>query len=296
MMGRSAVSISVFFPCYNEEENVGRVVGRAKEMLEGMGADYEIIIVDDGSKDRTGQIADELAKGDGHIRVVHHRPNRGYGGALQSGFRTATKRLVFFTDGDGQFDIGEIKKLLEILEPQRFLATEDKTRGQDARDTEKHGQDARDTEKHGQDARDTEKRGQDARDTEKRGQDARDTSKYDIVCGYRLNRQDPFIRKLNGWLWTRLVNLLFGMNIRDIDCAFKLFRREIFDHIKMSSGGALISAEILARATRSGYRITQAGVHHYPRTAGSQTGAKLKVILRAFKELFSLYNRIRRGE
>jgi glycosyltransferase involved in cell wall biosynthesis len=230
------VSISVFFPCYNEEGNVGRVVGRAKEVLEQMGADYEIIIVDDGSKDRTGQIADELAKRDNRIKVIHHSPNGGYGAALQSGIRAATKELIFFTDGDGQFDTVEIKLLLPLIEQN------------------------------------------------------------DIVCGYRLNRNDPVIRKINGWLWTKLVCLLFGMRIRDIDCAFKMFRREVFDHIKMSSSGALISAEILARATRSGCRITEAGVHHYPRTAGKQTGAKLKVILRAFKELFSLYNRIRRGE
>jgi hypothetical protein len=89
---------------------------------------------------------------------------------------------------------------------------------------------------------------------------------------------------------------LFGMKIRDIDCAYKLFKREIFDHIEMSSGGALISAEILARATRAGYKITEVGVHHYPRTAGKQTGAKMSVILRAFKELFALYNRIRKGQ
>jgi glycosyltransferase involved in cell wall biosynthesis len=235
-MSRRPVSISVFFPCYNEQENVLRVVGRAREVLEGMGADYEIIVVDDGSKDRTGQIADELAKRDNRIKVIHHSPNRGYGAAVQSGFCAARKEFVFFTDGDGQFDIGEMPALLPLME------------------------------------------------------------KNDIVCGYRLNRNDPVIRKINGWLWTKLVCLLFGMRIRDIDCAFKLFRREVFDHIKMSSSGALISAEILARATRSGYRIAQAGVHHYPRTAGKQTGANLRVILRAFKELFSLYNRIRKGE
>jgi hypothetical protein len=97
-------------------------------------------------------------------------------------------------------------------------------------------------------------------------------------------------------MWTRLVNLLFGMSIRDIDCAFKLFKTEIFDGMKLSSAGALISAEILARATQRGYRIAEVGVHHYPRTAGKQTGAKLKVIIKAFKELFKLYNRIRNGQ
>jgi glycosyltransferase involved in cell wall biosynthesis len=235
ILSERPLAISVFFPCYNEEENVGRVVGRAREVLEAMGAEYEIIIVDDGSKDRTGEIADELAGKDSRIKVVHHSPNRGYGAALQSGFRAATKKLVFFTDGDGQFDIGEIRMLLPMIE------------------------------------------------------------KNDIVCGYRLNRQDLFIRKLNGWLWTRLVNLLFGMRIRDIDCAFKLLKREVVADMQMLSSGALISAEILARATRRGCRITQVGVHHYPRTAGKQTGASPKVILRAFKELFALYKKIKKS-
>ena len=82
------------------------------------------------------------------------------------------------------------------------------------------------------------------------------------------------------------------MKVRDIDCAFKLYKREIFDDIEMHSTGALIDTEILARAIQRGYTITQKGVHHYPRTAGSQTGAKLGVILRAFKELFRLRRQI----
>jgi glycosyltransferase involved in cell wall biosynthesis len=233
---KRTLSISVFFPCYNEQENIRRTAEKATEVLKGLGCDYEIILVNDGSKDRTGQVADELAKEDGHIRAVHHPQNKGYGAALQSGIRAAKKELTFFTDGDGQFDINEIKLLLALIEQN------------------------------------------------------------DIVCGYRLDRKDPMMRKLNGWMWTRLVNLLFGMRIRDIDCAFKLFRSEVFYGMKMSSGGALISAEILARATRRGYRIAEVGVHHYPRTAGKQTGANMKVILRAFKELFALYNRIRKGQ
>jgi glycosyltransferase involved in cell wall biosynthesis len=229
-------SISVFFPCYNEQENIRRTAEKATEALAGIGCDYEIILVNDGSKDDTGRIADELAAEDGHIRAVHHPQNMGYGAALQTGIRAAKKDYVFFTDGDGQFDINEIKLLLPLIESN------------------------------------------------------------DIVCGYRLDRKDPFMRKLNGWMWTQLVNLLFGMRIRDIDCAFKLFRSEVFTGMKMSSGGALISAEILARATRRGFRIAEVGVHHYPRTAGKQTGANMKVILRAFKELFALYNRIRKGQ
>jgi glycosyltransferase involved in cell wall biosynthesis len=227
------VSISVFFPCYNEQENVGRTVEKALNVLEKLNADFEVIVVDDGSSDETERIADEIAGDHDKVKVVHHERNLGYGAALQSGFKAATKELVFYTDGDGQFDINEMPPLLDLME------------------------------------------------------------QYDIVSCYRLNRRDPLIRKINGWCWTRLVCLLFGLKVRDIDCAFKLYKREIFDRIELSSSGALIDAEILARAARKGYRITQKGVHHYPRTAGAQSGANIRVILRAFKELFKLQRRIR---
>lgn len=232
---RNVISISVFFPCYNEQENVGRTTEKALMVLEKLNADFEVIIVDDGSSDDTRRIADEMAGRDDRVKVVCHERNLGYGAALQSGFGAATKELVFYCDGDGQFDISEMPPLLELMEH------------------------------------------------------------YDIVSCYRLNRQDPAIRKINAWCWTKLVCLLFGLRIRDIDCAFKLYKREIFDNMELSSTGALIDAEILARASRKGYRITQKGVHHYPRTAGEQSGANLKVILRAFKELFKLQRRIRSG-
>jgi glycosyltransferase involved in cell wall biosynthesis len=229
------VSISVFFPCYNEQDNVERTVEQALAVLRKLNADFEVVIVDDGSSDATGQIADEISRRDSRVKVVHHHPNLGYGAALQSGFKAATKKIVFYTDGDGQFDISEMPPLLPLME------------------------------------------------------------QYDIVSCYRLNRQDNLIRRLNGWAWTKLVCFLFNIKIRDIDCAFKLYKREIFDNIQMSSLGALISAEVLARAARKGYSITQKGVHHYPRTAGAQTGANLKVILRAFKELFKLRSQILSG-
>jgi len=232
---KPAVSISVFFPCYNEQDNITRMIEQSLAVLEELAADFEIIIVDDGSSDTTGRIADRIAESDSRVKVVHHQTNLGYGAALQSGFRAATKELVFYTDGDGQFDIAEMPPLLPLLD------------------------------------------------------------QYDIVSCYRLNRQDSLIRKINGWGWTKIVSLFFGMKVRDIDCAFKLYKREIFDNIVLVSTGALIDAEILARAVRRGYTITQRPVHHYPRKAGSQTGANLRVIFRAFKELFKLRRQIRRA-
>jgi len=231
---RHGLSLSVFYPCYNEEASVERVTLAALKAVRRITDDFEIIIVNAGSKDRTAESADRLAKEHAGVRAVHNNPNLGYGGALQRGFREARKEWVFYTDGDGQFDFEEIDKLLPLLD------------------------------------------------------------QYDIVSAYRLHRQDPFIRKVNAFCWTTLVNTLFRLWLRDIDCAFKLYPRKLFDEIEMKSMGALIDTEILARAKRLGYTIGQIGVHHYPRTAGQQTGANFKVILRAFKELFKLRKEIKR--
>jgi glycosyltransferase involved in cell wall biosynthesis len=229
-------SLSVFLPCYNEQDNVKSTVANALAVLEKLTDDYELIIVNDGSRDNTGKIADSLAAANPRIRVVHHPVNLGYGAALQSGFKAASKKLVFYTDGDGQFDMNELPPLMPLID------------------------------------------------------------EYDIVSCYRINRQDPFMRKVNAFFWTILVNLVFDMHIRDVDCSFKLYKREIFDNIQMKSTGALIDAEVLARAFRKGYTVVQRGVHHYPRKAGVQTGAKLSVIIKAFKELFKLRRQIREDE
>ena len=227
------LSISAFFPCYNEEANVESTTQAMLNKFRRISDDFEIIIVNDGSRDRTGEIADQLAREHTCVRVVHNETNFGYGGALQRGFRAATKHWVFYTDGDGQFDVDEIDQLLALID------------------------------------------------------------RYDIVSAYRLNRQDSLMRKLNALAWTTLVNVVFRMRVRDIDCAFKLFPRRLFDEMTLKSHGALIDTEILARATRLGYRIGQVGVHHYPRTAGRQSGASPRVILRAFKELIALHRDIR---
>ena len=228
-------SISVFFPCYNEEANVENTTVAALKMCRRLFPDFEIIIVNDGSKDRTGEIAERLAATHPEVRAVHNSPNRGYGGALQRGFRECRKEWVFYTDGDGQFDFEEMDRILPLL------------------------------------------------------------ARFDIVSAYRLDRRDPLIRKLNAFCWTTLVNIMFRFRVRDVDCAFKIYPRQLFDEIEMKSNSALIDTEVLARASRLGYTIGQVGVHHFPRLAGTQTGAQFTTILRAFRELFALWREIKRS-
>jgi len=226
-------SLSVFFPAYNEEANVERMVLNFNAILPQVADNYEIIIVNDGSKDGTREIADRLVKEDQKVRAVHLEKNQGYGAAVRSGIKACTKEYLFFTDGDGQFDVSQLSLLIPLV------------------------------------------------------------SEYDGVIGFRLNRQDPWVRKLNAWAWNRLVRLMFGLKVRDIDCAFKLFHRKVFKVIELESTGAMISTEMLVKIKDKGYRLQEVGVLHSPRLAGKQTGANLRVVLRAFKELFRFHRRFR---
>jgi len=225
-------SLTVFFPCYNEKDSVRPLTEKALRVLPEICEDYEVLLIDDGSTDGTAELADRLAQEYPAVRVIHHPHNKGYGAALQSGFRGASKTYVFYTDGDGQFDLEELPSLLSLMQ------------------------------------------------------------QYDVVSAYRLNRQEGLIRKLNAYCWTRLVGVLFDLKLKDIDCAFKLYKKADLDAIEMVSTGALIDTEILARLRRKGCTIAQVGVHHYPRIAGTATGANIKVILKAFRELFKLRKRI----
>ncbi len=226
--------ITIIFPAYNEEENITKAVEQAIHCLELLFLDWEIIVVNDGSRDRTGQIIDGLARQDSRIRVVHHGKNEGYGAALRSGIQRAHKELIFFCDSDLQFHLNELLLLLAWIE------------------------------------------------------------QYDIVIGYRFRRSDPFYRRLNALGWKMLVRLLLGLKVRDIDCAFKLFRGAVFRASGINSVGAMVNTEILVQATRMGFKIKEVPVTHFPRLNGKQTGANLWVILKAFKEIFRLYHRLQK--
>ena len=222
------LSISAVLPAYNEEQVIAASVAAMVKTLEGLEADYEVIVVDDGSRDRTAEIVSGLRLENQRLRLVSHERNQGYGAAVWTGFTSAEKELVFLTDGDRQFDVDELGLLLPLLDGA------------------------------------------------------------DLAIGYRRKRADPLIRLLNAWGWKMLVNGLFGYTARDIDCAFKLFRRRVLDRVDVHSRGATFSAEFLIKARRFGYVIREQSVSHYPRPAGQATGARPAVILRAFRELLDL--------
>ena len=225
--------LTLVFPVFDEEENVGPLLASAVSLGRRLGRDFEIVVVDDGSRDDSAKHIEAARALHPEITCVHHPANRGYGAALRSGLRAARGALVFFSDADLQFDLAELEHLLAH------------------------------------------------------------TEEFDVVAGVRTPRRDPFGRRLLAFGWGTLVNALFDLSVRDIDCAFKLFRREVLDAIPIASLGAFVNTEILVRARAAGFRIRQVPVTHRPRRAGRAKGATPRVIVRALVELAMLYRELR---
>jgi glycosyltransferase involved in cell wall biosynthesis len=231
--GRLA-ELSYFFPAHNEEANLRGLVEEALATLPGLAESFEIVIVNDGSKDATPQIADELVVTHPQVRAVHHPTNLGYGAALRSGFAAARYANLAFTDGDRQFKVADLGRLIE-----RFQA-----------------------------------------------------GGADAVVGYRIKRADPLVRTVYARLYRLANRIFFGLTVRDVDCACKLFSRASLAGVNVESGGAFFSAELLIKLRARGRRLAEVGVPHYPRTAGSPTGAKPQVVLRAVRDFWLLRLRL----
>lgn len=116
MITNKDIRLSVFFPAYYDEKNIDKVVNKAVQVLEELQLkDYEITIIEDGSPDKTAEVADRLAEQHPKVKVVHHEKNKGYGATLWEGFTTARFEYVFYTDGDNQFDLDELKKFVALI-------------------------------------------------------------------------------------------------------------------------------------------------------------------------------------
>lgn len=235
-------SLTIFFPMWNEELYIRQAIGAAQEVCEELYAnqeigDYELIVINDASTDKTGIIAEELASANPKIRVVHHPKNRKLGGSLKSGFAAASGELILYTDADMPVDLVEIHKACRLMRVYNC----------------------------------------------------------DIVTAYRLDRTSEGPRRaVYSFVYNWIIRLVFGLYLRDVNFAFKLFHRRIFNHIQLVSEGSFISAELLVRASRLGYRTMQYGVDFFPRTRGDSTLASPSVIVKMLVELTRLWYRLRR--
>jgi glycosyltransferase involved in cell wall biosynthesis len=223
-------SLSVFFPAYNEEQNIAVTVTKAVAFLKTLKIPWEIIVVNDGSKDRTAEVVSELIKKNPALRLVSQE-NGGYGKALRAGFENAKFEWVTYTDSDGQFDFSEAQKLMDLADT------------------------------------------------------------CDAVWGFRIKRRDNLKRNILARIWGLSVRLLFGLQLRDTDCGFKLIRMSAIKKVLplVSTRGAMINAELAIKLKRAGFKIGEVGVNHFPRSAGQQGGASLPVAVKSYLELFKLW-------
>jgi glycosyltransferase involved in cell wall biosynthesis len=226
--------LSVVLPCHDDEANVADAIRTAAAAAARVAADYEILVVDDGSTDGTAKAASRFVDGAGHVRLLVHPHNRGYGSAVRTGLESASMPWVLLTDADLQFDLRD-------LEDFAMLARS-----------------------------------------------------ADLIAGRRVLRQDPLSRRVCGALWSALVRRMFRLPVRDVDCAFKLIRRELLDGIELSSTGGMISAELLVRCLARGGRLIEHGVRHRPRLGGRRSGARPAVVLHALNELAREQRELRR--
>ena len=205
----TAPGLSFFFPAYNDGGTIASLVIRAVQAASRLTHDFEIIVDNDGSADDTAVILDELARTYPQVRVVHHTVNRGYGAALRTGFATAAKELIAYTDGDAQYDPGELEVLWRRLTPDA-----------------------------------------------------------DLVNGFKISRADPLHRIVIGRVYHHVVKFLFRLQVRDVDCDFRLMRREIFHRVRLERDTGVICLEMMRKVQDAGFRIVEVPVHHYHRTHG----------------------------
>ena len=226
----SKPGLSVFLPAYNDSGTIASLVITSLKTAERLTSDFEIIIVNDGSADATAEIADELARQYPQVRVVHHEKNRGYGGALRTGFASATRELIFYTDGDAQYDPAEMESLWAAF-----------------------------------------------------------NDGVDLVNGYKISRSDPLHRIVIGRLYHHTVKILFGLKVRDVDCDFRLMRREIFDRVVLEKNSGVICLEMMKKIQDAGFRIAEVPVHHYHRAFGKSQFFNFRRLFRTGVDVMKLW-------
>jgi glycosyltransferase involved in cell wall biosynthesis len=223
-------SITAFFPAYNDGGTIGSLVMTTLHTLAELTDDYEVLVIENGSTDYTVEVLEDLAQRHEHFRYFSHREPLGYGGAVRLGFKKASKDLIFYTDGDAQYDPRELKLLLPAL-----------------------------------------------------------TDNVDVVNGWKIDRSDPLHRKIIGRIYHHTVKLLFGFKLRDVDCDFRLMRREVFDVVELESDSGTLPLELVKKLQDAEFRFAEVPVHHYHRTYGQSQFFNFPRLWRTGVQLIQLW-------
>jgi glycosyltransferase involved in cell wall biosynthesis len=225
--------LTIFFPAYNDGGTIPSMVLTAQIAARTITDDYEIIVVNDGSQDHTPLVLVELEKQIPELRVIHHPQNKGYGAALRTGFASASKEWIFYTDGDAQYNPLELPLLVESLHDD-----------------------------------------------------------VDLVNGWKISRNDPFIRILLGSIYNFGVKLIFGIRLKDVDCDYRLMRRSIFSAIELESNTGSICVEMIKKIQDAGFKFAEVPVSHFHRQYGHSQFFNWRRLLRTACHLFILWREL----
>jgi glycosyltransferase involved in cell wall biosynthesis len=220
-------SVSLIIPAYNDEETVGRLIDDADTLLSQVCSDYEIVLVNDGSKDRTLSVIQSRVDTNPRVRLINHEHNKGFGYTIRELYLAGNKELIFSLPGDYQYAPKEILQMAKGL---------------------------------------------------------RD---HDFVIGLRVNRNDPFRRKMQSRVYNLMLRTFYGHKHKDVN-SIKLFRRSILDKIELLSYSPFVDAELCIRAERAGFRVIEIPIEHLPRMTQGASGGKFSVIWETFSDLFKM--------
>jgi glycosyltransferase involved in cell wall biosynthesis len=227
---QSSRSLSIFFPCYNDAGTIATMVVKSDTVAKKLTDDYEIIVIDDGSSDGSRELLTSLQSSYPQLKLVFHEKNRGYGGALRSGFENSTKELIFYTDGDAQYDVDELEKLFPLM-----------------------------------------------------------SEGVDWVNGFKIKRHDPLHRIIIGTTYQYLIKIAFGIKIKDVDCDFRLIRKNVFDKVTLVHDSGVICVEMMKKFQDAGFHFAETGVHHFFRVYGKSQIFNFKRLARVLVNLVQLW-------
>ncbi|MCX5693735.1 MAG: glycosyltransferase family 2 protein [Candidatus Omnitrophica bacterium] len=218
-------SLSVFVPVYNEESIIDKNLGIILSILEKIVDDFEILIINDGSTDCSGEKIREWSKKSQRIRFLEHKTRLGYGAALRSGFLNAGKELIFYTDMDLPADLNNLKEVMPLMDS------------------------------------------------------------YDLVIGYRTDRQDTLRRMIYSKVYKFLLKLLFGLKIKDINFSFKCVRRKVIEKVKLTAKTGFIDGELLIESLSGGFVVKEVPIIYRPRKFGNSHFDSLGVAINTAGEI-----------
>tara|TARA_A100001015_G_scaffold101292_1_gene112515 strand:+ start:14 stop:688 length:675 start_codon:yes stop_codon:yes gene_type:complete len=217
------------FPLYKDSRTVKKMIIKSLKVLKTLAERYEIVIVDDGCPEKSGLLAKNFSKNIKKVKVIFHKQNLGYGSAIKTGLKNCKYQWIFQTDGDAEYDVNDLKKLIKL------------------------------------------------------------TNRSDLIITYRFKKKYRTSRIIISWIYNAILRVLFLTNFKDISTGSRLIKKKMLKKIKLKSKSPFIGAELAIKSKHLGLKVSEVGIHTYPRTFGTGSTVSFKNILLTIEEMLKMY-------